>query len=82
MALTEKQEVSIYIQPDGVLNARVDRIIMDGTDEIGRKITRIVYTPDMDITALPAKVRKFANIVWDQATIDVYKAAHPPGATI
>ncbi|TGV26326.1 hypothetical protein [Mesorhizobium sp. M4B.F.Ca.ET.143.01.1.1] len=67
------------ILPDGVLQARMDRIVYDDVtnEDIGRRITRVVYTPDMDPATLPAKVRRIANIVWDAATVAAYKAAHP-----
>jgi hypothetical protein len=79
MALFEKQEQSLNILPDGTLQARSDRIVMDDTDntEIGRRIVRAIYTPDMDPATLPQKVRRIANVVWDAATVAAYKAAHP-----
>lgn len=54
----------------------MDRIVYDDStnEEIGRKVTRAVYTPDMDPAALPQKVRRIANIVWDAATVAAYKA--------
>jgi hypothetical protein len=79
MALVEKQEQSLNILPDGTLQARMDRIVIDDAagEEIGRKIIRAIYTPDMDPATLPAKVRRIANVVWDAATVAAYKAAHP-----
>lgn len=76
MALAERQEFSLNILPDGTLQARMDRIVFDDTDnsEIGRRLTRIVYTPDMDPTTLPQRVRRIANIVWDAATVAAYIA--------
>lgn len=80
MALAERQEASLNILPDGTLQARMDRIVYDDASpepEIGRRIARAVYTPDMDPATLPQKVRRIANIVWDAATVSAYKAAHP-----
>ena len=75
MALTERTDFgSINIDSDGVIQVRMDRVILDGTDEIARKYTRLVFTPDMDPATLPAKVRRIANIVWDAATIAAYIA--------
>lgn len=77
MALSERSEfASITIKSDGVLEVRLDRIILDGIEEIARKNTRNVYTPDMDPLTLPNKVRQIAQLVWTQAIIDAYKAAH------
>lgn len=78
MALSDSTEFgSITIKADGVMEVRMDRIIMDGTDEIARTFRRIVYTPDMDPATLPAKMRRIANVIWDAATVAAYKAAHP-----
>jgi hypothetical protein len=81
MALTERTDFgSISINADGVIQVRMDRVILDGTDEVARKYNRSVFTPDMDPATLPAKVRRIANVVWDAATVAAYKAAHPAGA--
>lgn len=79
MALAERQEFSLNILPDGVLQARMDRIVYDDStnEAIPLKIIRVVYTPDMDPATLPQRVRRIANIVWDAATVAAYKAAHP-----
>lgn len=75
MALNDRVEFgAINIDADGVIQVRMDRIILDGTDEIARRFSRTVYTPDMDPATLPAKVRRIANIVWDAATIAAYLA--------
>ena len=75
MALSDNTEFgAITIKADGVMEVRMDRFILDGTDEIARTFRRIVYTPDMDPATLPAKVRRLANIIWDAATIAAYLA--------
>jgi hypothetical protein len=77
MALSDSTEFgAITIKADGVMEVRIDRIILDGADEIARTFRRIVYTPDMDPATLPAKVRRIANIVWDAATVAAYRTAH------
>ena len=81
MALNSRQEfVAITIRADGQLEVRVDKIITDTTDgsEI-RQPTRRVYTPNMPINTLPARVQKVANIFWDAQTIADYNATHPGG---
>jgi hypothetical protein len=77
MALSDRMEFqAICIKADGVLEVRLDRVILDG-GELARIPTRQTYTPDMDPATLPNKVRQVANLVWTQAVIDAYKAAHP-----
>lgn len=65
---------SISIDADGVIQVRMDRVIMDGPDEIARKYTRFVVTPDMDPSTFPLRLRKIANAIWDAATIAAYIA--------
>ena len=83
MSLTDRTEFSsINIDADGVIQVRVDRVIMDGTEEIARKGNRSIFTPDMDPATFPLRVRKIAKAVWDAATLDAYiakKAASQPG---
>ena len=75
MALSERTDFgSINIDADGVIQVRMDRVILDGTDEIARRYSRTIYTPDMDPATLPAKVRRIANVIWDAATISAYIA--------
>ncbi|MER9912795.1 hypothetical protein NKJ71_19405 [Mesorhizobium sp. M0050] len=82
MALNERTEFgSINIDADGVIQVRLDRVILDGTDEIARRYSRTVYTPDMEPTTLPAKVRRIANVIWDAATVAAYKAKIAAQAT-
>lgn len=77
MALTERTEFgAINIDAEGVIQVRMDRVIMDGEEEIARKYKRSVFTPDMDPATFPVRLRKIANAVWDAATIAAYKAAH------
>lgn len=72
----------MVIKPDGVIEARNDRVIMDGEEELGRRIKRAVFTPDMALADLPAKVRRIAVVVWDAATIAAYIAKHPANGSI
>lgn len=75
MALSDRTEFgSININADGVIEVRMDRVIMDGAEEIARKYNRTVVTPDMDPTTFPPRLRKIANAVWDAATIAAYIA--------
>jgi len=82
MAITDTTEIqAVCIKVDGVLEVRVDRVISDGPEELGRKPRRTVYTPDMDPATLPAgKIRQLANFVWTPAVVAAYIAAHPAGA--
>jgi len=81
MALTERTDFgSINIDSDGVIQVRIDRVILDGTEEIARKYKRSVYTPDMDPTTFPPRLRKIANAVWDAATIAAYIAKQAANA--
>lgn len=76
MALTDRTEfAAITIKSDGVMEVRVERIILDGTEEIARQNKRTVYTPDIPLANLPAKVRAIANVVWTQAVIDAWNIA-------
>jgi hypothetical protein len=78
MALSERTEFgAININADGVIEVRMDRVILDGEEEIARKYKRSVFTPDMDPATFPVRLRKVANAVWDAATVAAYKAAHP-----
>lgn len=75
MALSERTDFgSISINADGVIQVRMDRVILDGADEINRSYKRSIYTPDMDPSAFPARLRKITNVIWDAATIAAYKA--------
>jgi hypothetical protein len=75
MALNERTEFgAISIDADGVIHVRMDRVILDGTEEIARKYHRSVFTPDMDPATFPVRLRKIANAVWDAATIAAYRA--------
>lgn len=75
MALTERTEFgSISIDADGVIQVRMDRVFLDGAEEVGRKYKRSVVTPDMDPATFPPRLRKIANAVWDAATIAAYAA--------
>ena len=75
MALSERTDFgSINIDADGVIQVRMDRVILDGIEEIDRSYKRTVFTPDMDPATLPAKVRRIANVIWDAATIAAYIA--------
>lgn len=78
MALTDRTEFgSISINAEGVIEVRMDRVILDDGEEIARRYKRSVVTPDMDPATFPPRLRKIANAVWDAATIAAYKAAHP-----
>lgn len=82
MALSDRMEFGqICIKVDGVLEVRLDRVILDG-EELVRIPKRFVYTPDMDPAALPNKVRQIANLIWTQAVVDAYKVAHPAGVPL
>lgn len=74
MALSDTKELTMVIRPDGQIEARLDRVISDGTEELGRGGHRAIYTPDMNLADIPAKVRRVANVVWDAATVAAYKA--------
>lgn len=75
MALSERTEFgSININADGVIEIRMDRVFLDGTEEVARNHKRSVATPDMDPATLPPRVRKIANAVWDAATVAAYIA--------
>lgn len=81
MALSERTDFgSINIDSDGVIQVRMDRVIMDGTDEIARKYKRSIFTPDMDPTNFPPRLRRIANVVWDAATIAAYIAKQAANA--
>lgn len=83
MALSERTEFgAISINAEGVIEVRMDRVILDGTEPIARKYNRSVYTPDMDPATFPLRLRKIANAVWDAATIAAYIAKHPANGTI
>lgn len=78
MALTDKMEfAAITIKADGALEVRMDRVISDGVDELGRKPQRSIYTPDMDPIGFPPKVRAIANLVWTAQVKSDWAAAHP-----
>lgn len=78
MALTDRQELSaLCIKVDGVLEVRTDRVISEGTEELGRKAMRTIYTPDMDPATLPPKVRAVANLVWTTQIKADWATNHP-----
>jgi hypothetical protein len=76
MALSDRNEMTITIKFDGVLEVRLDRFIVEDGTDLTTVVRRAVFTPDMDPATLPARVRRVANIFWDAATIAAYKAAH------
>ena len=78
MAVTVSKSMRIYISPEGVIEVRTDKNFSDDSDNTTATTTKIdIYTPDMDTTAFPNRVKKIANVVWDQATIDAWKTTHP-----
>lgn len=74
MALSDTIELTMVIRPNGVIEARTDRVIMDGAEPLGRTGRRAIFTPDMPLADLPGKVRRIANVVWDAATVADYLA--------
>lgn len=77
MALSERAEFnSICIKENGNLEVRLDRIILDGSEELIRKPHRTVYLPNMPLASLPPKVRAIANLVWTPAVIAAWIAAN------
>jgi hypothetical protein len=76
MALADRNEMTITIKFDGVLEVRLDRIITEDGADLTTVVRRAVFTPDMDPATLPARVRRAANAFWDAATVAAYKAAH------
>lgn len=77
MAFADRNEMTITVNPDGVLEVRIDRIIVEDGVDLTKLFRRAVFTPDMDQATLPPRVRRVANAMWDAATIAAYKAAHP-----
>ena len=78
MALSSINEFTlITIKADGLLEVRLDRVILEDGVEITRFPKRTVYTPDTDPAILPVKVRTIANVVWTPAVVAAWIAAHP-----
>lgn len=81
MALNERTDFgSVNIDADGVIQVRMDRVFLDGSEEVARKYKRSVYTPDMDPATFPPRLRKIANAVWDAAMIAAYIAKQAANA--
>jgi hypothetical protein len=76
MALSDRNEITITVKPDGVLEVRLERILVEDGADLTRLFRRAIFTPDMDPTTLPPRVRRAANAFWDAATIAAYVAAH------
>lgn len=76
MAFTDRNEMTITVKPDGVLEVRLERTLVEDGVDLTKLFRRAVFTPDMDPATLPPRVRRAANAFWDAATIAAYVAAH------
>lgn len=74
MALSDRNEMTISVKFDGVLEVRLDRIIVEDGTDLTTVVRRAVFTPDMDPATLPARIRRAANAFWDAATVAAYIA--------
>jgi len=76
MALTEKTELaSITILPDGQIQVARDRVVMDGTEEIGRKRHRFVLEPGQNVAMYPQRLQNICAAVWTPQVVSDYQAA-------
>jgi hypothetical protein len=80
MAITKQQVVArIEVLEDGVLQVqRAVRVHDDDGSLLGERFHRETWPPTTDPATLPPRVRAIANVVWTQAVIDAWIAAHPP----
>lgn len=64
MALTEKTEQKLEILPNGMIQVRDERIIMDNGVEISRTFHRKVIDVDEDVTNESGRIKAIAPQIW------------------
>jgi len=64
MVLTEKMEQRIEILPNGVIQVRDERIIMDDGVEISRTFHRKVIDVDDNVTNESPRIKAIAPQIW------------------
>lgn len=83
MALTEKTEQQLEILPNGMIQVRDARIIMDDGIEISKTYHRKVIDVEDDITNESQRIKDISANIWTQEVIDARiaeKAAANPDA--
>lgn len=74
MALTQETVVDkIEVLEDSTIQARRVRRVFDGSDLIGERYHRSVYTPDTDpATIVEPRVRAVATVLWTPTVVQAY----------
>jgi len=65
--LTEKTEQRLEILPNGIIQVRDERVIMDNGIEISRKFHRRVIDVDDDIINESVRIKAIAPQIWTPA---------------
>jgi len=64
MALTEKTEQKLEILPNGVIQVRNERVIMDNGIEISRTFYRKVIDVDEDVSNESERIKAITPQIW------------------
>lgn len=73
MPLTEHIEYpAITVNEFGHVHVRRDRVILDGTQEVGRNPFRYVLAPGVSLEGQPANVVAIATAAWTPAVLAKY----------
>ena len=66
MALTERQDQRIEILPNGIIQVRNERVIMDDGVEISRTFHRKVVDVDDDVVNESPRIKAIAPQIWTE----------------
>ena len=77
MAFIENVEFFLGILDDGQIEVRRTRVIVDDADNsiVGERHHRQVLEPGQDVSTLPQRIQRVANVVWTPQVIADYLAA-------
>ena len=75
MALTENKQIDkIEVVGNGILQVREATTILKDGVEYAKTFHRWTFTPESDISAMPANVQAIAQAAWTPEVIAAYKA--------
>jgi hypothetical protein len=75
MALTETKQIDrVEVVGNGILQVREATTILKDGEFYARTFHRWSFTPESDISAMPANVQAIAQAAWTPEVIAAYKA--------
>jgi hypothetical protein len=77
MATHEKTEFFYTILPDGQIQVRKDRVILDGTsgEELARRPHRFVVEPGQDMGEFSPRLKNICQVIWTEDVKKAYREA-------